>query len=160
MHFSFRKKKEKRIISGEVISDEAAEYLRVSAYWSRYLSIVGFVVFALILLSTVGGLIYLYREDRSALTDLFHRHSNGVFRWEYILAYLVFIIAYYVPLYYLYQYSVKSLKALKTGDSKLLTAAFKALKNHFWIIGILLSTGFLFFKIATAFIALRIAGMK
>ena len=45
--------------------------------------------------------------------------------------YLVIAALYFFPVFYLFNFSVKSKKAVQTGDSNVLSEAIKNLKSHF-----------------------------
>lgn len=120
----------------------AIEYLRESAKWSKFLSIlgfigVGFMVIASLFVAAMGSSL-----------------GNGVAFSPILIALLYLFMAglYVMPVYYLYKYSVDITNGLKNRNQELLTKGFGFLKSHHKFLGIsaiiVISMYFLIFIVA------------
>ncbi|PWE00950.1 hypothetical protein [Marinilabilia rubra] len=92
--------------------------------WSLFLSIAGFIMIGFTFLAFL-----VMAFGRSFL--------GGIGAMEMIPA-LVLLLIYIIPIYYLYQFSVLSKRALATSQAYILSDAFKYLKKHYMFMGILL----------------------
>lgn len=133
----------------DTLSADTAELLRSAARWSRYLSIVGFVLLALIIIGLVAGIV-VYNVNR--FTE-FLRHIpdfHNFFSYRYTVFYILFLLIYFIPTMYLYQFSVRVKRALVSNDGPTLREAVRALRKHYAFIGILVTLSLLVFKIGAA----------
>jgi len=90
-----------------------------AAKWSNYLVLIGGGIFGLTILLVLGVVLF----------------ANGE---AYALLGLVFMLFFFgIPLYYLYQFSTKTKKAIEDLDDVLFTSALKNLKSFFKFIGVL-----------------------
>jgi len=111
------------------ITPSAKGFLKETASWCKFLSILGFISLGLLLLGSFFiGVLY------SSLPQV----AAAPFNLGTIMTvfYVVVIIIYIFPIYYLYQFSAKVKKALLLKDDKVLTSAFEMLKSHYKFIGV------------------------
>lgn len=134
------------------LNDLAVDSLRESAKWTMFLSIVGFIFIALML---IGGAILtvslaaLPDDSEFAAANPFGAVKNFIG-----IIYLVMAAIYFFPVLYLYKYSKSVKEALNFNNSEVLGEAFQNLKSHYKFIGIL--TIVLLCLYALAFIGLII----
>lgn len=126
---------DKNLFENSFLSEEAKDYLKETAKWSRFLSILGFIALAL---------LFVFAFSMGALISKFSQLPGG----ENIgmvasqigtlltVVYVIMAIIYFFPTYYLFQFSVKMLNALKSTDSTQLTSSFKNLKSMFKFWGV------------------------
>ena len=115
------------------VTPESREYLLEAAKWGRFMAIVGFVFMGLfaIMFLFLGGSLFtmgLPTEELGAEAVL----GGGIFT-----AYMIFIFAItLIPLYFLYSFSTKTIRAAKNSSTAELTDGLKNLKSLFKFYGI------------------------
>jgi hypothetical protein len=126
---------DKDLMEHSALTEEATNYLRESAKWGRYLAILGFVLMALLVILgfSAGALIAQFAKFPQGQNAGMAMGQMGSFLG---ILYAAMAAIYFFPTYYLYQFSVKMLNALKTPSTDLLTASFKNLKSMFKFWGI------------------------
>ncbi len=112
------------------LNNNAIKQLSLTRKWALFLSIIGFVFIGLIILTVVIA-FSLSGNDNP---------SSGL----QFLPLLVISTVYFFPIYFLFQFSSYSKKAVKNNDSIQFSKALKYLKNHYQFMGILIIilTGF------------------
>jgi hypothetical protein len=111
------------------LNQESISYLEEIRKWSFFLSIMGFIAVGfMVLASFFIGIIFSFIPDQSA--------EIPFPTYLFSVIYLVIAAVYFVPVYYLYQFSVKMKYALKQKANDFLENAFKYLKSHYKFIGI------------------------
>jgi hypothetical protein len=111
------------------ISSTAVVFLKEIANWCKFLSVLGFVGIGLMLL----GSFFLNLAYRSLPEIASLPASVGT---AMTIFYIVVVIIYILPVYYLFQFSVKMKKALLLKNDAVLTRAFEMLKSHYKFIGV------------------------
>ncbi|QTE23431.1 DUF5362 family protein [Polaribacter cellanae] len=112
------------------LTSSAKSFLKETAKWAKFLSILGFIVVALMLLGSFFiGSIYNNMPQAQGIP----MNLGGIMTG----AYIVFALIYIFPVYYLYQFSVKMKNALVSKDDAVLAKAFEMLKSHYKFIGVL-----------------------
>lgn len=111
------------------ITSAATGFLKETASWCKFLSILGFIGLGLMLLSSFF-ISVLY----SSLPEVATLPFNLV--TAVTIFYIVIAIIYIFPVYYLYQFSVRMKKALLSKDDEVLASAFKMLKSHYKFAGV------------------------
>ena len=115
------------------VTEQAKAYLKESAKWTKFLSILGFIgigfmviaaLFMGVIMGSVGG-----AYNAGAMAGL----SSGIIT----IVYLAMAALYFFPVMYLYKYSVRMKEALQSSNSDTLTEAFSNLKSHYKFIGVL-----------------------
>ena len=111
------------------ITASAKGFLKEIASWCKFLSILGFIGLGLLLLGSFFiGVLY------SSLPLVAPVPFNlGTMM---TIFYVVVVLIYIFPIYYLHQFSVKMKKALLSKDDEVLASAFKMLKSHYKFIGV------------------------
>lgn len=116
------------------LSQEAQGFLKETAKWGYFLSIIGFVCIGfMVVLALFISTIF------SALSGL-SRSANSMGFLEMGLisgVYLAIAVIYFFPVYYLFQFSSKLKKAFTSNDNDLINSSFEYLKSHYKFIGIL-----------------------
>ena len=116
------------------IDDVSAGYLKETAKWGKFLSIVGFVVTGLIVLVALfAGSLFAKLGELSA-----NRQSALPEGLSFIITiiYLAIAILYFFPCFYLFKFSNKAKLAIELNEQVSLNEAFGNLKSCFKFIGI------------------------
>jgi len=137
-------------IEGMFVDDDAEYFLLGAAKWSYFLSILGFIGVGItaimgIAFSTVMSTFSTLASDPDI--DLPYEPSFPGWIW---IIYIIIAVAYFFPIYYLYQFSVKLKRSIRQRDNFELTASFSYLKKHYKFIGILLIVMFILYPILIA----------
>ena len=130
------------------ITSESRGYLLETAKWGRFLAIAGFVFMALFLLFFLfmGGTLM------SQMDEIQGQQGGAALGGTFWLIYMVFVFGIsFFPLYYLYNFSSKTIRALNSTSTGDLTDGLKNLKSLFKFYGI-------FMAIVLGFYALAIVG--
>lgn len=108
------------------LNEQSKEFLNEAAKWATILSIIGFITIALMILMsfTIGSVM-------ASMPNTF-----GVSPQLISMVYLIIAGVYFIPIYFLYQFGVKTKKAIENNDTDLLTFGLKKLKSHYKFIGI------------------------
>jgi len=111
------------------LNDQSKAYLYETARWATILSIIGFIVIALLIMVSfsVGTLL-----ANSPYADL------GISPQVLSITYLIIAGVYFIPIFFLYQFGVKTKYAIDNNDTDLLTFGLKKLKSHYKFIGIVM----------------------
>jgi len=116
------------------LTAESQSFLKETAKWAYFLSIVGFVgIGMLILLSVFMGTIFsklgVFNSGMSPAPTM------GVGFITFL--YLIMAVLYFFPVYYLFQFSSKAKAAFSRNDNEALTTSLEYLKSHYKFMGIL-----------------------
>lgn len=122
------------------ITGASLENLRQTARWTNFLAIVGFIMIGLMMIGMLG-LIASQGMSRS-------RYGGGMDTGIVILIYLIMIVVYFFPVYYMYQFSGKMKSAINQKDSMTFTTATDFLKKHFQFVGVLVIIGLSLYALA------------
>ena len=122
------------------LNPAAQSFLRETAKWTTFLSILGFILIAFMVLAGIamfaaGGMMGA-SEDMEGMPSgmgAMALFSGGVLGTIYIVAALL----YFFPVYYLYKFSSKLKTAFSNNNNEQLTSAFENLKSHYKFLGIL-----------------------
>lgn len=117
------------------LTDSAKQFLRETAKWGRFLSIVGYVVIGLMVLGAfamfaLGGAMESLAGGMGGGMMALGGTALGII-------YLLIALLYFFPVMYLYKFSTKTLAAFNTNNTEQLTDAFENLKSHYKFVGIL-----------------------
>lgn len=116
---------------GLTINLDSKDFLRNTAKWGRFLAIIGFVFFGLMIAGGLGGIVLTLKGNSANLGNSLM--SGGIFS----VFYLGMALLYFLPLLYLHRFSKKMLAGLEQNNEEIVTHAFKNLKSLFKILGIL-----------------------
>lgn len=119
--------------SGLKLNNYAKEFLKETAKWASFLSIIGFIGIGLmVIMALFFGTVF------SSLSGFEDAGIGAELGGGFIMVtYLVMAVLYFFPVYYLYKFSVNMKKALYTNDDDVLATAFEKLKSHYKFLGIL-----------------------
>lgn len=117
------------------LNESAKGFLRETAKWAYFLSILGYVGIGLIVLIAVfvGAIFTTIGSMMPAEMNNF-----GAMGGSFLSAiYLIMAALYFFPVFYLNKFASNAKIALRDNDSKSLTASFEYLKSHYKYIGIM-----------------------
>lgn len=116
------------------LTAESQSYLKETAKWSYFLSILGFVgIGILVLLAIFMGAIFSKLGAFGGNSARF-----GMMGGSFItVLYLILAVIYFFPVYYLFQFASKAKAAFSDKDNEKLNASFEYLKSHYKFMGIL-----------------------
>lgn len=119
------------------ISLEAANRLRNISKWTKFLSILAMVMIGLAILGILGAGSLISSVNFYEMSQGAYPYVPGTFSWLYAGLYIILLLVYAVPFYYLYNFSVRIKKALDTNNMQILSEAIRFLEKHFMFIGIM-----------------------
>ncbi len=111
------------------LNQQAREFLNEAAKWATILSIMGFI--------SIGIMIIISFSIGSIMASL-PNNNLGVSAQFLSMVYLIFAGISFIPVYFLFQFGVKTKKAIANNDTDLLTFGLKKLKSHYKFIGIVM----------------------
>lgn len=128
-------------------------YLSEAAKWGKFLSVLGFIIIAIIL---ICGVIFAFEGNSLSSADLesdfqtlnLPQSSVGIIFGVY---FLVIAIAYFFPCLYLYYFSTKMQAAIRNNDQITLNRSFQNLKSLFKFFGVLTIIALCIWVIAITF---------
>ena len=112
------------------ITKASKNFLKETAKWAKFLSIIGFILIAIMLVFAVFA---------TTIFELAGKMQPGMpasLGLTMTVTYLVLAIIYFFPVYYLLQFSNKMKTALSTKNDETLAKAFEMLKAHYKFIGV------------------------
>lgn len=111
------------------------KWLNDAARWARFIAIIGFISIGFMVLAgiIIGPVLSYLNQDMMMPAGNTPLSSS----W-FALFYIIFSAIYFFPIYFLYQFSNKTIVAYKAKDEEMLNASFVYLKRHFKFIGILI----------------------
>lgn len=111
------------------LNQQSREFLGEAAKWATILSIIGFI--------SIGILVIMSFSIGSIMASL-PTSDLGVSAQMISMLYLIIAGIYFIPVYFLFQFGVKTKKAIDANDTDLLTFGLKKLKSHYKFIGIVM----------------------
>ena len=116
------------------LDSTAKDFLKETAKWAYFLSIIGFIgIGFLLLIAVFAGTIF------SSLGTMQGMGGMGAsFGAAMGAAYFLMAGLYFFPVYYLFKFSSNAKKAFRDNDSAALTESFGYLKSHYKFFGILM----------------------
>jgi hypothetical protein len=110
------------------VDQRGSAFLREVAKWSKFLSIVGFIVMGLFLLV----MVFAGAAMSTALSTTYGAAAGSM----QLILLAGFILIYFFPCYYLYKFATKMQVALRNNDQDTLNSSFENLKSCFKFMGI------------------------
>lgn len=110
------------------ISRQSESFLKETAKWARFLSILGFIGIGLIVLLAFFIGAFMNMMGGGSLP-----FPPAIFSFLYLLV----AALYFFPVLYLFRFANYTRQALRTGDQATLDDAFSNIKSHYKFIGIL-----------------------
>lgn len=126
--------REVQSVSKFYLNEESTRFLKETAKWAYFLSILGFVgVGVMVLLTIYIGTIFsklgMLGDQAAVFQSIGGSFISGI--------YLFVAVLYFFPIYYLFKFSTKLKIAFKTANNELLNESFIFLKSHYKFMGIL-----------------------
>lgn len=113
------------------LTSEAKGYLRETAKWAFFLSVIGFIGIALlVILALFAGTIFNTMQQLQP-----EKFPFDIGKMITII-YLIMAAIYLFPVYYLMQFANKMKAALASSDDTILTESLGMLKSHYKFIGV------------------------
>ncbi|WP_339661610.1 DUF5362 family protein [uncultured Polaribacter sp.] len=111
------------------LNSDAKNFLRETAKWAFFLSVIGFIgIGFLVILAVFSNIIFSsIPQAKNVPFDL------GI---AMTILYLLFALLYFFPVYYLMQFSTKMKKALASKNDETLADAFQMIKSHYKFLGV------------------------
>lgn len=126
------------------LNSRSLKFLEEGAKWAKFLSIVGFVAIAFLVVLAAVMFLVLPQLNSSELADLQGMEDlpNGSAFGAVLgpvlgFLYLIIAVIYFIPVWFLFQFSNKSIQAIKEKNEIYLENAFNQLRKHYKFIGIL-----------------------
>lgn len=118
-----------------VLNEQAIAAIRESSKWCLFLSIIGFVGIAFMIMV---GLFMSVAISAIPENPAFPGGMNplGAIKAYFGIMYIVIAVLYFFPIYYLYKYATGTKRALESGNSNVLSDALVNLKSHHKFLGI------------------------
>ena len=111
------------------LTEEITGFLLETSKWTKFLSVLGFVGIALLVL--IGGGISLLGSSLPTV-------PNFPMKFGFIgFIYVLLALLYFFPTYYLYKFSINLKNGLEDDDQSVFTSAFGYLKSTFKFMGVL-----------------------
>ena len=116
------------------LNESAKDFLKKTAKWAYFLSILGYVGMGFIVLAGLfaGTLFSAMGRINPAMSSM-----GGSFGMVMTVVYLLIAALYFFPVYYLNKFASNAKFACATNDSEKLTLSFQYLKSHYKFIGIM-----------------------
>ena len=128
------------------VDHQSNAYLRETAKWAKFLSIIGFIGCALIIL--VG--IFAGSVMATTMGDMAGGFGSGM-GVVMAVVYILFALLAFFPYLYLYRFANQMQVALRNNDQAALTTSFGNLKSCFKFVGILTIIILAFYALALVF---------
>ncbi len=120
------------LYSSEVsLSHEIKSYLKETAKWAKFISIVGFVLVGFMILGALS-MSFIMGAATSQFVDAGFSFPPALFS----IFYLVLAAITAVPIYFLYKFAINMQEALSRNNEEAMTIAFRNLKSHYKFYGI------------------------
>jgi hypothetical protein len=118
------------------LDETAVLHLKETSKWAKFLSIVGMVMMAFVL---IIGLIMVFSVGMFSSMSPNLGPASGMMGVGIGILYLLMAALYVYPIWKLYQFANFSQQAIASRDSQLLTQAMEAQKSMYKFMGILLA---------------------
>lgn len=116
------------------ITQQAIEFLKETAKWATFLSIMGFIGLGFMIL---GGIAISAMGSQIADAQAAMGQPSPIPMGAMGILYLVMAALYFFPIMYLFKFASNTKDALASNNTERLTAAFGNLKSHYKFVGIL-----------------------
>lgn len=123
------------------LNDFAVDSLRVSAKWSMFLSIIGFIGIGFMIIAALFMYTAMSAFDNAEFGASAGAGAGlgimGAMKGLLAAFYVVIAVIYFFPVYYLFKYATGMKQALNSSNSDLLSDALGYLKSHHKFLGIM-----------------------
>ena len=111
------------------LTSASKKFLKETAKWAFFLSIIGFLlIFLMLILAVFANTIFSMVAMQPGIPE-----NIGMIM---TITYLVLAVIYFFPVYYLIQFANKMKKAIATKNDETLAASFEMLKSHYKFLGV------------------------
>lgn len=111
------------------LTSASKQFLKETAKWAFFLSIIGFLlIFLMLILAVFANTIFGMIAMQPGIPE-----NIGMIM---TITYLVLAVIYFFPVYYLIQFANKMKKAIATKNDETLAASFEMLKSHYKFLGV------------------------
>ncbi|WP_159947199.1 DUF5362 family protein [Polaribacter septentrionalilitoris] len=111
------------------LTSASKQFLKETAKWAFFLSIIGFLlIFLMLILAVFANTIFSMVAMQPGIPE-----NIGMIM---TITYLVLAVIYFFPVYYLMQFANKMKKAIATKNDETLTGSFEMLKSHYKFLGV------------------------
>ena len=140
----------------------AQGFLRETAKWARFLSIVGFIFIGLyvllaLMMFAMGGGMDAASENMDGMGGMGMMGAVGGAAMGVI--YLICALIYFFPILYLYRFATNTLSALDSNNTDQLTNGLENLKSHYKFMGILMCIALIFIALGMLLMFVGLAAM-
>ena len=140
----------------------AQGFLRETAKWARFLSIVGFIFICLyvllaLMMFAMGGAMDAASENMDGMGGMGMMGAVGGAAMGVI--YLICALIYFFPILYLYRFASNTLSALDSNNTDQLTNGLENLKSHYKFMGILMCIALIFIALGMLLMFVGLAAM-
>ncbi len=116
------------------LSESAKDFLKETAKWAYFLSILGYIGIAFIVIAALfAGTLFAAMAKMNPAIGM----MGSSFGIMITFIYLVIAVLYFFPVYYLNKFASNARIALKGNDSDTLTTSLGYLKSHYKYIGMM-----------------------
>lgn len=112
------------------LNGEAINFLGQIAKWAKFLSILGFVMMGLLVVFGLFAGTFFAKFMPAG-------QAGSMPSMAFAIMYSLIALLYFFPIYYLFNFSNKILRAIRNDSSADLTSAFSNLKSHYKFMGVL-----------------------
>jgi len=119
-----------------VLNDQAVDALRESAKWCMFLSILGFIGIAFMVIAGLFMSVAMSAIGDNPAFGGGAMNPLGAVKAYFGIMYIVIAALYFFPIYYLYKYATGTKRALESSNSDVLSDALVNLKSHHKFLGI------------------------
>ncbi len=115
--------------SNLLLTQNALEFIKVTAKWAHFLGILGYIGVAMLLIGafSISSMPSQFNQQFSQFN-----FPMGILT----VVYVALALFYFFPVYYLHQFGKKTKQAILKNDDFLLENGFKNLKSHYKFIGV------------------------
>ena len=122
-----------------VLTYISINFLKEIAKWTKFISIVGFVLVGIMVLMGLAVGTIITAMTAMIPQDLPAGSPNpAAFTGAFGFIYIFMAVLYFFPVYYLYNFSSKLKSAIQLNSEVQLESSFKNLKSHYKFMGIIL----------------------
>lgn len=118
------------------LNELATSALRTSAGWSLFLSIVGFIYIAFLLIVGISSFAMMSSIPDDPYGSAMMMNPFFAYTKYLGIVYILGALLYFFPVYYLFNYATGTKRALESGNNDVLANALVNLKSHHKFLGI------------------------
>lgn len=141
------------------LSNTAKDFLKETAKWAYFLSIIGFIFLGLFVL--LAFFMFSLGSTLGNLGGMSGMGAMGAMGGAFIgVIYLLIALLYFFPILYLFKFASKTKKAIAENSTELLTDGLSSLKSHYKFVGILMVIVLSFYAIVFVIVGITAAAVS